>query len=79
MPLFKAGVQADSVFSERDFVDGEGFQNGFQVRDGFLGKWSVYAQHIDTVNWWSLLVGKENICSHISLALNRAEGILAEA
>ena len=23
----------------------------------FLGKWSVYAQHIDTVNWWSLLVG----------------------
>ena len=26
----------------------------------FLGKWSVYAQHIDTVNWWSLLVG---LCS----------------
>ena len=23
----------------------------------FLGKWSVYAHHIDTVNWWSLLVG----------------------
>jgi len=23
----------------------------------FLGKWSVYAQHIDTINWWSLLVG----------------------
>ena len=23
----------------------------------FLGKWSVYARHIDTVNWWSLLVG----------------------
>ena len=26
----------------------------------FLGKWSVYAQHIDTINWWSLLVG---LCS----------------
>ena len=26
----------------------------------FLGKWGVYAQHIDTVNWWSLLVG---LCS----------------
>ena len=26
----------------------------------FLGKWSVYAQHIGTVNWWSLLVG---LCS----------------
>ncbi len=26
----------------------------------FLGKWSVYAQNIDTVNWWSLLVG---LCS----------------
>ena len=23
----------------------------------FLGKWGVYAQHIDTINWWSLLVG----------------------
>ena len=23
----------------------------------FIGKWGVYAQHIDTVNWWSLLVG----------------------
>ena len=27
----------------------------------FLGKWSVYAQHIDTVNWWSLLVGALSI------------------
>ena len=26
----------------------------------FLGKWGVYAQHIDTINWWSLLVG---LCS----------------
>ena len=26
----------------------------------FPGKWSVYAQHIGTVNWWSLLVG---LCS----------------
>ena len=26
----------------------------------FLSKWSVYAQHIGTVNWWSLLVG---LCS----------------
>ena len=26
----------------------------------FLGKWSVYVQHIDTINWWSLLVG---LCS----------------
>ena len=26
----------------------------------FLGKWGVYAQHIDTVNWWALLVG---LCS----------------
>jgi SulP family sulfate permease len=23
----------------------------------FLGKWSVYAQHIGTINWWALLVG----------------------
>ena len=23
----------------------------------FLGKWGVYAQHIETINWWSLLVG----------------------
>ena len=23
----------------------------------FLGKWGVYAQHIDTINWWALLVG----------------------
>ena len=28
----------------------------------FLGKWSVYAQHIDTINWWSLLVG---LCSSL--------------
>jgi Sulfate permease and related transporters (MFS superfamily) len=28
----------------------------------FLGKWSVYAQHIDTINWWSLLVG---LCSYL--------------
>ena len=26
----------------------------------FLGKWSVYAQHIGTISWWSLLVG---LCS----------------
>ena len=26
----------------------------------FLGKWGVYAQNIDTINWWALLVG---LCS----------------
>ena len=27
----------------------------------FLEKWSVYAQHIDTISWWSLLVGLGSI------------------
>ena len=33
---------------------------GLQIESvpaGFLDKWAVYAQHIDTVNWWALLVG----------------------
>ncbi len=28
-----------------------------KVPADFLTKWVVYAQHIDTVNWWSVLVG----------------------
>ena len=27
----------------------------------FLGKWSVYAQNIGTINWWALLVGVTSI------------------
>ncbi|MBR5905529.1 MAG: sulfate permease [Bacteroidales bacterium] len=36
---------------------------GLQIESvpaGFLEKWGVYAQHIDTISWWSLLVG---VCS----------------
>lgn len=36
---------------------------GLQVESvpaDFLGKWSVYAGHIDSISWWSLLVG---VCS----------------
>ena len=37
---------------------------GLQIESvpaGFLDKWAVYAQHIDTVNWWALLVGVVSI------------------
>ena len=36
---------------------------GLQIESvpaGFLDKWAVYAQHIGTIHWWSLLVG---VCS----------------
>ena len=36
---------------------------GLQIESvpaGFLDKWVVYAQNLDTINWWSLLVG---LCS----------------
>ena len=37
---------------------------GLQIENvpaGFIDKWAVYAQHFDTVSWWSLLVGAASI------------------
>ena len=37
---------------------------GLQIESvpaSFLDKWAVYAKHIDTVNWWALLVGVVSI------------------
>ena len=31
------------------------------VPAGFIDKWAVYAQHFDTVSWWSLLIGVASI------------------
>ena len=37
---------------------------GLQIESvpaGFIDKWAVYAQHFDTVSWWSLLIGVASI------------------
>ena len=37
---------------------------GLQIESvpaGFIDKWAVYAQHLDTVSWWSLLIGVASI------------------
>ena len=37
---------------------------GLQIESvpaGFIDKWAVYAQHFNTVNWWSLLIGVASI------------------
>lgn len=37
---------------------------GLQIESvpaGFTDKWAVYAQHFDTVSWWSLLIGVASI------------------
>ena len=37
---------------------------GLQIESvpaGFIDKWAVYAQHFDTVSWWTLLIGVASI------------------